>query len=104
MPPDSRYSLSREASARAQQFFNTAAFTIPAGEYGNAGRNIIPGPGSSVVNLSVRKGFRLDENNRRLDFSWQVQNLLNHPNGSSVSTTVNALNFGQVTACARCVR
>ncbi len=80
-----------------QQFFNAAAFTIPSGDYGDAGRNIIPGPGSSIVNLSVRKGFRLDENNRRLDISWQVQNLLNHPNWSGVSTTVNALNFGQVT-------
>ena len=82
----------------AQRFFNTAAFTIPAGEFGDAGRNIIPGPGSSVVNLSVRKSFRLDENSRRLDLSCQVQNLLNHPNWGSVSTTVNALNYGQVTS------
>ena len=79
------------------KYFNTDAFSIPSGEYGNAGRNIISGPGSSILNMSVRKGFRLDENNRRLDFSWQVQNLLNHPNWSGVSTTVNALNFGQVT-------
>jgi trimeric autotransporter adhesin len=80
-----------------QKFFNTAAFSIPAGQFGDAGRNIIPGPGSSTLNLSVRKGFRLDENNRRLDLSWQVLNLLNHPNWSNVSTSVNALNFGQVT-------
>ena len=33
----------------AQKFFNTAAFSIPAGQYGNAGRNIIPGPGSSIA-------------------------------------------------------
>jgi hypothetical protein len=89
-------SLPREART-VQRFFNTAAFTIPSGEFGNAGRNIIPGPGSSTVNLSVRKGFRLDENNRRLDLSWQVQNLFNHPNWGNVSTTVNALNYGQVT-------
>ncbi len=80
-----------------QRFFNTAAFSIPSGEFGSAGRNIIPGPGSSTINLSVRKGFRLDDNNRRVDLSWQVQNLLNHPNWSGVSTTVNALNYGQVT-------
>jgi hypothetical protein len=81
-----------------QNFFNTAAFSIPSGKYGNAGRNTIPGPGSSMVNLSMRKSFRLDENNRRLDISWQIQNLLNHPNWGGVSTTVNALNFGQVTS------
>jgi hypothetical protein len=81
-----------------QRFFNTAAFAIPSGTYGNAGRNTITGPGSISLNLSVRKGFQLDERNRRLDFSWQVQNLLNHPNWGGVSTTVNALNFGQVTS------
>jgi hypothetical protein len=82
----------------SERFFNTAAFSIPAGQYGDAGRNIIPGPGSSVVSLSMRKGFRLSEGNRRLDLSWQVQNLLNHPNWAGVSTTVNAYNFGRVTS------
>jgi hypothetical protein len=77
-------------------YFNTAAFAIPAEQFGNAGRNTIIGPGSISMNLSLHKNFRLDENGRRLDFSWQVQNLLNHPNWTSVATTVNALNFGQV--------
>jgi len=90
-------SLPRSART-AQRFFNTAAFAIPAGQYGTAGRNTITGPGSSVVNVSMRKSIRLDESNRRLDISWQIQNLLNHPNWAGVSTTVNALNFGQVTS------
>ncbi len=81
-----------------QKFFNTAAFAIPVGQYGTAGRNTITGPGSSLVNVSMRKSVRLDENNRRLEISWQIQNLLNHPNWAGVSTTVNALNFGQVTS------
>jgi hypothetical protein len=80
------------------RYFDTAAFSIPAGPYGTAGRNSITGPGSMQLNLSVRKSIRLDENNRRLDFSWQVQNLLNHPNWGGVSTTINSLNFGQVTS------
>jgi trimeric autotransporter adhesin len=80
------------------KFFDTAAFAIPSGPYGNAGRNTITGPGTILMNLSVRKSFRLDENGRRVDFSWQVQNLLNHPNWGGVSTTINALNFGQVTS------
>jgi hypothetical protein len=79
-------------------YFSTSAFAIPSGTYGNAGRNTVTGPGNNVVNLSIHKNFRLDESNRRLDFSWQVQNLLNHPNWGGVSTTVNALNFGQVTS------
>jgi hypothetical protein len=80
------------------RYFNTAAFSIPSGAYGTAGRNSITGPGSIQFNLSVRKSFKLDENNRRLDFSWQVQNVTNHPNWGGVSTTVNASNFGQVTS------
>ena len=80
------------------EFFNTAAFAIPAGPYGTAGRNTITGPGLNVINLNVRKSFRLDENGRRIDFSWQVTNLLNHPNWAGVSTAVNNLNFGQVTS------
>jgi hypothetical protein len=81
------------------EFFNTEAFAIPTpGHYGNAGRNTITGPGSNLLNLSVRKSFRLDERNRRLDFSMQVQNLLNHPNWGGVGTTVNAVNFGLVTS------
>ena len=83
------------------RFFDTSAFAIPAGLYGNAGRNTITGPGSIMLNLAVHKNFRLDENNRRIDFSWQVQNLLNHPNWTSVSTTINSLNFGQVTGVGR---
>jgi hypothetical protein len=79
------------------RYFNTAAFSIPAGPYGTAGRNSIPGPGSIQMNLSLRKSIQLDENNRRLDISWQVQNLLNHPNWGGVSTTINSLNYGQVT-------
>lgn len=79
------------------EFFDTAAFAIPSGPYGTAGRNTITGPGMNLINLNVRKSFRLDENGRRIDFTWQVTNLLNHPNWAGVSTTVNSLSFGQVT-------
>jgi trimeric autotransporter adhesin len=81
-----------------QRFFNTAAFAVPTETYGTAGRNSIPGPGSTQLDMALRKGFRLDESNRRLDVSWQVRNVLNHPNWGGVSTTINALNFGQVTS------
>ena len=83
------------------QYFNTTAFAIPQGQYGNAGRNTIAGPGSHSMNLSLRKSFRLGENNRRIDFGWQVTNVFNHPNWSGVSTNVTALNFGQVTGVGR---
>jgi len=89
-------SLSRDERTTGR-YFNTAAFTIPAGAYGNVGRNTIIGPGTYLMNFSIRKGFNLDDNYRRLDLNWQIQNLLNHANWSSIGTTLNALNFGQVT-------
>jgi len=90
-------SLSR-GERTIKKFFNTSAFIIPSGAYGNSGRNTITGPGSFALNLSIHKNFTLGENGRRLNFSWQVQNLLNHPNWGGVGTTINALNFGQVTS------
>ncbi len=81
-----------------KRFFNTAAFAIPAGTYGTSKRNSVTGPGTNSMNLSVRKAVTLDENGRSIDLSWQVQNLLNHPNWSGVNTTINSTNFGQVTS------
>jgi hypothetical protein len=79
--------------------FNTQAFALPQpGQFGNAGRNTIVGPGNNILDLSLRKNFRLDDNNRRLEVRWQVFNVLNHPNFGSVGTVVNALDFGRVTS------
>ncbi|HYK87769.1 MAG TPA: TonB-dependent receptor [Acidobacteriota bacterium] len=87
------------SSQTTAHFFNTLAFAIPQpGLFGNAGRNTISGPGTNQLNLSMRKSFRLDDNNRRVDLTWQVSNALNHPNWGGVSTVINALNFGQVTS------
>jgi hypothetical protein len=80
-------------------YINTLAFMLPPpGEFGNAGRNTIPGPGTSLLDLSVRKSFRLDEANRRVDFQWQVTNVLNHPNFGGLATVMNSLNYGRVTS------
>jgi hypothetical protein len=80
-------------------FFNAQAFAIPQpGQFGNAGRNTITGPGTNLLNLSLYKSFRLDDKNRRVDIRWQVSNVLNHPNYAGVATVVNALNFGRVTS------
>ena len=82
-----------------QQFFNTAAFTVPPpGEFGNAGRNSIPGPSFMVFNLNVRKEFRLAERNRWLAMNWQINNLFNHSSYRGLGTVLNAGNFGRVTS------
>jgi hypothetical protein len=74
-------------------YFNTAAFVLPApGEFGNAGRNTITGPGMVVLNASFGRGFGLGER-RNLEFRLDATNFLNHVNISSVGTTVNAATY-----------
>lgn len=75
-------------------FFNLAAFTVaPAGSYGNAGRNTIPGPGTVTLNLAVARSFTVAEG-KRLEFRVESTNLLNHVNYTSYYTVVNSVNYG----------
>ncbi len=74
-------SISLPASQRtADHWFNTAAFTAPAPfHFGNAGRNIIPGPGNAVIDLALHKRFKLTER-VGLEVRAEGFNVFNHPN------------------------
>lgn len=62
------------------RWFNSAAFRDPAPfTFGNAGRNIIEGPGVNNVDLSVMKNFRFGSE-RRLQFRAEFFNVFNRPN------------------------
>lgn len=98
---------SERASATGQPidsgsgFFNLNAFTTtPPGEYGNAGRNTIPGPGLVSLNLAVGRTFPFDESRRRLEFRVEGNNVLNHVNYTSFYTVVNAVDYGLPSAAS----
>jgi hypothetical protein len=75
-------------------YFNTAAFALPAsGQFGNAGRNSIPGPGLVSLNASFGRPFTFGER-KSLEFRFDGTNVLNQVNINSVGTTVNASNYG----------
>jgi len=77
------------------QFFNLLAFTIPQpGQYGNAGRNTIEGPGTVALNLSLSRSFRLGDDRRRLEFRVHSTNFTNHPGITGLNTVINATNYG----------
>jgi len=79
-------------------FFNTAAFVRHPGGFGNAGRNIITGPGFSDVDVSVVKNTSLKEG-VNLQFRTEAFNVLNHPNFAQPNRTVNATGvFGTILA------
>jgi carboxypeptidase family protein/TonB-dependent receptor-like protein len=62
-------------------FFNTCAFAPNSiiGTFGNAGRNIIRGPGLQTWDLSLSKNFALTET-RRFEFRAEFFNIWNHVN------------------------
>jgi len=63
-----------------ERWFDTTAFVLPpAGEFGNAGRNIVIGPTYNNVDFSLIKYFNFSERHR-LELRAEFFNLLNHPN------------------------
>jgi trimeric autotransporter adhesin len=77
------------------RFFNLAAFAIPpAGRYGNAGRNTIPGPSRFAINASLGRNFRLGDSRRSIDFRFDTVNTMNHVAFSGIGTVINASNYG----------
>ncbi len=85
------------ADQTIDQFFNTAAFSVPSvGLFGNSSRNIIVGPGSKQLDGQFSRDVRLG-GNRALSISFRATNLLNLVNYTSVDTYVNSPTFGQVT-------
>jgi hypothetical protein len=62
------------------KWFNTSCFTMPAAfTYGNAGRDIVTGPGLDDFDATVQKQFMLREN-MGLQFRLDIFDFFNHPN------------------------
>jgi len=83
----SRYTAGSTAQ-RVAQYFNPAAFSAPAyGTVGNAGRDLLTGPGYHDLDLSLAKVTPLGES-ARLQFRAEFFNILNHTNLGTPSETV----------------
>ncbi|MEZ5352941.1 MAG: TonB-dependent receptor [Bryobacteraceae bacterium] len=75
-------------------FFNLAAFTLPpAGRYGNAARNTVPGPRRLSANLSLGRSFTVSDR-RRMEFRVEANNAFNTVSFTRLGTVVNASNYG----------
>jgi hypothetical protein len=79
------------------QWFNVHAFAAPTGPFGNAGRNIIIGPGNVSVNMALSKTIPVRET-QSLELRLSANNAFNHPNFTSIDTTLGSPTFGQVVA------
>ena len=75
-------------------WFNPSAFALPPpGQFGNAGRNSLKGPGFGQFDLALRKAFHLARETQ-IVFGAEAFNLLNHPNFAVPSNTQNPIALG----------
>jgi hypothetical protein len=78
------------------EFFNTSAFTVPTpGTFGSSLRNMVIGPGSHLVNMTVSRDVQLG-GNRGMTIAVVANNLLNTVNFAAIDTNVNSRTFGEV--------
>ena len=78
------------------QWFDTTAFAVsPFGSFGNAGRNILTGPGSQNINVSVLKTTAFSER-ARVQFRAEAFNLANHVNLDLPDSFVGSPTFGKI--------
>ncbi|MCU1340239.1 MAG: TonB-dependent hemoglobin/transferrin/lactoferrin receptor family protein [Bryobacterales bacterium] len=83
-------------------WFDVTAFSIPSPQaYGNAGRNILRGPGSTNLDLALSKSFRWEgAETRRLQIRSEFFNALNHTNFGLPVHSMDSPALGTITSAA----
>ena len=80
------------------EYFNTAAFSgPPPGQFGNAARNTIPGPGTTNANMALTRNVTF-AGTRGLSIRVQANNVFNIVQFVTIDTVVNSPTFGHVIA------
>ncbi len=78
------------------RWFDPSAYAVaPAGTQGTAGRNTVRGPGTERVDFSLSKRFPIDK--ARVEFRWEVFNLLNHANFGTPDLNISNRTVGTIT-------
>lgn len=105
-PADAK--LSGDTESRLNRYFNTSAFTtapvIGNGTgFGNAGRDILRGPGQVNFDAGIGRNFRLDaiRENSQLQFRGEFFNFANHPQFNNPGSNRGAsTTFGIISSTA----
>ncbi len=89
---------SGDLGSRIFRWFDTSAFaSARLGTFGNAGRNIMRGPGTFNIDFSAHKVFTIRER-LRLQYRAEFFNVLNHTLLNNPDSSVNNSTFGRITA------
>ena len=100
-PSYSGQPLDAPAGQSLQQWFNPAAFVLPAlYTFGNVGRDTMRGPDLFDWDFSAMKNIPMPVENHILQFRFEVFNLPNHPNFSIPASTLTGAGFGTITSTA----
>ncbi|MEO7144877.1 MAG: carboxypeptidase regulatory-like domain-containing protein, partial [Bryobacteraceae bacterium] len=95
---DAQLSGGRSKARTLREYFNTAAFTVnPPGTFGNAGRDILRGPGVANLDFGAIKNFQVRER-YKAQFRAESFNLFNHANFGNPNANVSSPNFGIITS------
>ncbi len=96
---DWQLSNNRSRSELIAQWFNPAAFALPTtGTFGNAGRDIVIGPGTATTNLALVKNIPVPMwRDGRVQFRSEFFNVFNRVNLSNPSSTMGT-NLGRITS------
>ncbi len=98
--PNRNFAVPITGAKKINEWFNPAAFTAPpVGQYGNASRNSIEGPGTEVVDVALSRTVALGET-RSFEARVMASNALNIVQFSGIDTRLNSPTFGQVTGAA----
>ena len=80
------------------RWFDTSAFATPANfTFGNAGRNILYGPGRVNFDFSLFKDFPVNDR-VKVQFRAEAFNIFNHPQFDLPNAAIGAGNAGTITA------
>jgi len=81
------------------EYFNTSVFSVPEeGQYGNAAKGLIAGPGSALVDLAILKDFPVGlTEESTVQFRAEFFNLFNRPNFGGPDETFYSGTFGRIT-------
>jgi outer membrane receptor protein involved in Fe transport len=79
------------------EWFNTSTFqeVTQPGQFGNAGRNIVQGPGLQQWDFSAFKNIRIRET-KALQFRGEFFNIFNHANFRLPNNDISSPNFGKI--------
>jgi hypothetical protein len=83
------------------KYFDPAAFAAPAAfTFGNAGRNILRGPGQMQMDLSMAKILRFAKlgEGAQLQLRFDATNVLNHPCFGNPNAAIGGTTVGKITS------